>query len=391
MVVLELILLILATLVAVPLIVLFVECLAALKKSRVQSLPNETPTTAILMPAHNEELVIGKTLAGLTPHLNNRVRAVVIADNCSDGTADIIRGYPVELLERFDDEKRGKGYALDHGLRHLAQNPPDIVVMLDADCSVEADGVAHIAKLAQVSGRPVQAVYLMKSPVEPSTNDLVSAFAFKVKNLVRPKGLYNLGQPCLLTGTGMAFPWHVIKDAPIASGNIVEDMQLGFDLALDGTSPLLAVDALVWGELPQQEAAATTQRTRWEHGHMQTLLTQCPRLIKGALKTGRFDLMALGLDLLVPPLALLVFLWLLTFFATFAAGLLSLSWVPAIVSGTAGLLLFVAITTAWYRFGRKIIPLGKLLSVPFYVAWKIPLYLKFLFQRQTAWVRTDRD
>ena len=391
MVVLELILLILAIIVAIPLFVLFIECLAALKKSRIQSLPDDIPMTAILMPAHNEELVIGKTLSGLAPHLNNRVRAVVIADNCSDGTADIIRKYPVELLERFDDVKRGKGYALDHGLRHLAQDPPDIVVMLDADCSIEGDGVAHIAKLSQATKRPVQAVYLMRSPAEPSTNDLVSAFAFKVKNLVRPKGLYNLGQPCLLTGTGMAFPWKVIKDAPIASGNIVEDMQLGFDLALDGHSPLLAADALVWGELPQQETAATTQRTRWEHGHMQTLLSQCPRLIKGALKTGRFDLMALGLDLLVPPLALMVFLWLITFVVTFAAGMLSIGWIPAIVSAAAGLMLFIAIATAWYRFGRKIIPLGKLLSVPLYVAWKIPLYLKFLFERQTAWVRTDRD
>lgn len=391
MVVVQTILTICAVIIAIPLTVLFVECVAALFGKRTELSAETPPRTTVLMPAHNEEAVIGKTLSALQPHLSEHVKAVVIADNCSDGTADIVRQYDVELLERSHATDRGKGFALDYGLTHLESNPPEIVVMIDADTTVEANGIARIAALAQVKNRPIQAVYLMKSPKEPSTKDLVSAFAFRVKNLVRPKGLYNLGQPCLLTGSGMAFPWQLIRNAPLASGNIVEDMQLGFDLAIDGSSPLLAPDVLVWGELPQQDSAATTQRTRWEHGHMQTLLSQCPRLLKASVTQRRFDLFALALDLFIPPLALMVFIWLVSSIIFVAFGLISNLWMPATVAGIAGSLLLVAIGLAWSKFGRNDLPFTKLLSVPLYIAWKIPLYLKFIVQRQTAWVRTERD
>ncbi len=389
--VLHLVLAIVAAAVAVPLTVLFVECLSALFNRKRKQATTEVPQTTVLMPAHNEEQVIAQTLDALLPHLSDRVNAVVIADNCSDQTANIVRQYPVELLERSHATDRGKGFALDFGLSQLADNPPEVIVMLDADCSVESNGIAGLAALAHSTQRPVQGVYLMKSPPSPSTTDLVSAFAFRVKNLVRPKGLYNLGQPCLLTGSGMAFPWEMIRNAPLASGNIVEDMQLGFDLALAGHSPLLAPDVTIWGELPQQIAAATTQRTRWEHGHIQTLLSQCPRLIKGAVTQGRIDLLALALDLVIPPLALLVFIWLAAFTVMLAVGAFLKLWIPAIILMVAGGMLLVAVGSAWLRFGRNDIPLSKLLAVPLYIAWKIPLYLKFLVQRQTAWVRTDRD
>ena len=391
MVVVQTILTICAVIIAIPLIVLFVECVAALFGKKAQISAESPPRTTILMPAHNEETVIGHTLQALQPHLNEHIKAIVIADNCSDDTADIVRQYDVQLLERSHATDRGKGFALDFGLQHLETDPPEVVVMLDADSTVEDNGIAHIASMAKRHNRPIQAIYLMKSPPDPSTKDLISAFAFCVKNLVRPKGLHTLGQPCLLTGTGMAVPWEIIQNAPLASGNIVEDMQLGYDLAIESHSPLLAPDVLVLSALPQQTSAATTQRTRWEHGHMQTLLTQCPRLLKGALTQRRLDLLVLALDLFIPPLALLVFIWLISSVIFVAFGLMSGLWLPATVSAFAGLLLLLAIGLAWVGFGRNDLPFTKLLSVPLYILWKIPLYLKFIVQRQTAWVRTERD
>lgn len=391
MAVLQLVLTVFAAIITIPFVVLFIESIAAFANRRSVQLPTTLPKTTILMPAHNEEQVIARTLDALRPHLTDSINALVIADNCTDNTVEIVKNYPVDLLERSDQTNRGKGFALDYGLSKLSSDPPAVIVMLDADCTVEANGIAKLVQLAHTTQRPIQAVYLMKSPENPSTKDLISAFAFRVKNLVRPKGLYNLNQPCLLTGSGMAFPWEVIRNAPLASGNIVEDMQLGFDLALDGHSPQLAPDVLVWGELPQQNEAATTQRTRWEHGHLQTLLTQVPRLLKGGLKQKRFDLLALAFDLLIPPLALLVLFWLASGAIMLTFGLLTSLWLPATILGVAGVLLFIAIGLAWVGFGRNDIPLSKLLAIPLYIAWKIPLYLKFLVQRQTAWVRTDRD
>lgn len=380
-----------AVLIGIPSATLFVECVAALAKRKRDNDANPTnPRTSILIPAHNEQAMLGQTLSALKPHLTENIETVVIADNCSDQTAEIARSAGVTVLERFDQVKRGKGYALDHGMQYLADDPPDVVMMLDADCTVEAGGLQRLITQAHATQRPVQGVYLMKSPPKPSTTDLVSTFAFTVKNLVRPLGLHNLKQPCLLTGTGMAFPYNALRDAPLASGNIVEDMQLGYDLALAGTSPLLAPDVRVWGELPDERRVAATQRTRWEHGHMQTLLRNVPSLLAGAVKQRRLDLLTLALDLSIPPLALLVLFWFINSAIGIFFGIVTGDWVPAAVSGSIGLLLFVGIGVAWIKFGRKIIPAHKLLAIPLYILWKIPLYIKFLLQRQTAWVRTER-
>ena len=92
---------------------------------------------------------------------------------------------------------------------------------IDADCSSQPDCLQTLAGISQQTNRPVQAAYLMESPKNPSTKDLISALAFLVKNVVRSTGLMKLGLPSLLNGSGMAFPWEAIKSVSLASGNIV--------------------------------------------------------------------------------------------------------------------------------------------------------------------------
>ncbi|WP_326520747.1 glycosyltransferase family 2 protein [Leptothoe spongobia] len=385
----------LAAALVLPCAVLFIEVLVAfvgrgrLKRPQA-SLANIR--RAILMPAHNEEAVIQATLSTLTSQLKSTDRLVVVADNCTDATAEIARQAGATVLEREDDQQRGKGYALDFGIRYLSQDAPDVLMMVDADCQVKPGSIDAIANLALTTNRPVQATYLLEQSPNPSPKEMVSTFAFKVKNQVRPLGLRILGQPCLLTGTGMAFPWATLKEVDLASGNIVEDMKLGLDLAIAGHSPIMCPNALVTGDQPQQDSTAMTQRTRWEHGHLQTLLTCVPPLLWQGLKQGRIGLIALALDLCVPPLSLLVMLWVsATVVITAMTLLLATTWLPAITLYGAGLSLLVAIGLAWSGFARQDISLGKLLSIPFYILWKIPLYFKFLKGPEAQWIRTDRE
>ena len=383
---------------AIPIGVLCLECGAALGgKSQLNSSSSslnqnsQEIKVSVLIPAHNEASEIGKTVEALLPQLNTTDQLIVIADNCSDDTAAIARSAGATVLERQNNQQRGKGYALDYGLQQLSPNPPDVIVMVDADCRVEPGGIESIAQAAVASDKPIQALYLMETPPQPSPKDSISALAFLVKNLVRPLGLNQLGQPCLLTGTGMAFPWSILQTISLASGNIVEDMQLGLDLAIAGYAPYFCGKAQVTGILPQQATAATSQRTRWEHGHLQTLLTQVPRLLKAAVQQRRIDLLALALDLSVPPLSLLVMLWLA---ATVVSGIFSVLtgiWLPTLLLSIEGMFMAVAIISAWAIFGRDRISGKTLLSIPFYILWKIPLYFAFLFKPQKDWVRTQRD
>jgi cellulose synthase/poly-beta-1,6-N-acetylglucosamine synthase-like glycosyltransferase len=266
-----------------------------------------------------------------------------------------------------------------------------VVVMVDADCIVHQGTIEQIARRAVQTTRPVQAIYLMEQPTNPGPKDSVSALAFMVKNLVRPRGLQQLGLPCLLTGTGMAFPWSVMQNVTLASGNIVEDMQLALDLALTGQAPVFCAEAKVTGRLPQQQQAAKGQRTRWEHGHLQTLLTQVPRLLKASVQQKRFDLLAIALDLCIPPLSLLVMMWVAIMAGALLSGKWGASWLPGMGLAIEGLLLLISIVGAWAKFGRADLPVLTLLAVPFYIVWKIPLYFAFLVRPQTKWIRTERD
>jgi len=101
--------------------------------------------------------------------------------------------------------------------------------------------------------------------------------------------------------------------------------------------------------------------------------------------------LAIALDLSVPPLSLLVAIWLAAFAASILATIIGASPIPAILLAVQELLILVSIVSAWAKFGRADISGATLLSVPFYILWKTPLYLGFILKQQTKWVRTERD
>jgi len=345
----------------------------------------------VLIPAHNEETVIGDTLANLMPQLKPTDNIIVIADNCCDRTSEVVKEKGVKVIERQNENLRGKGYALDFGLNHLKDNPPDVVIFVDADCLLEPNSIQSLTEDAIAFKQPVQGLYLMETPIPPSPKDQISAFAFKVKNLVRPLGLYNLNQPCLLTGTGMAFSWDMINQVNLASGEIVEDMKLGLDLAIASNAPRFCPSAKITGRLPQKQEAATTQRTRWEHGHLQTAINYVPLLIKEAIKQKRLDLWILALDLAIPPLSLFVSLSIGFTLICLLLAIFGETVLPFLLNAIASSLIFISIAIAWFKFGREELSLTDLLKIPLYIIGKIPLYFQFLWKRESQWIRTERD
>ncbi len=233
------VLMLLSALVLLPIAVFCAECLAA-TLGRKKSMPTGDagrPRTAVLIPAHNEQLVIEQTLHAILsvepPTANDRV--VVVADNCDDRTAELASRAGAEVVVRIDPEHHGKGYALQSGLRALRENPPQVVVVIDADCLAEPQSIDTLARLAWSTQRPVQA--LNRTDRHPANGPIqaVSLLANRFGNLIRPLGLSALGVPCRLAGTGMAIPWHLAESARPAGDSIVEDMQLGIDLRGKGT------------------------------------------------------------------------------------------------------------------------------------------------------------
>jgi cellulose synthase/poly-beta-1,6-N-acetylglucosamine synthase-like glycosyltransferase len=343
------------------------------------------------MPAHNESAGLSATLQALLPQLREDDRALVVADNCSDNTAVLARAAGAECVERSDPTRRGKGYALDFGVRMLEHDPRPVVVIVDADCSVEPGSLDRLALACSRTGRPAQALYLMQGEPGGPLLKRIATFAWRIRNHARPLGALRLGAPCQLMGTGMAFPWAVLRGAPLASSHIVEDLQLGADLARRGTPALFVPSARVTSRLPDHEDGAQAQRRRWEHGHLATLFAEAPRLLLQALRTRSGALFWLAADLAVPPLAL--FALIVGVLSALQIGFGLANAQPASLAAGAALLttLTGAIALGWHRFGRDLLSARDLAAAPWYALRKIPLYLAFAFNRQTGWNRAKRD
>ncbi|RLB40158.1 MAG: glycosyl transferase [Deltaproteobacteria bacterium] len=380
-----------AAILAIPALIFFVECFGSL------FLPAGKPvarpggvSVVVLVPAHDEKDGIQPTIAGVQSQLAVGDRVLVVADNCTDDTAELARVSGAEVLERSDPERRGKGYALAFGIDHLEAHHPDVLIIVDADCHLTPGSIDALVQRTVQTQRPVQADYVFHA-TERAPVSMISALATLVRNRVRPRGLRRLGQPCHLTGTGMAFPWSVLRAAPELGANIVEDLAMGIELALLGHEPVLCIEAGVRSELPTGGHAAMQQRRRWEHGHISTILQHGPRLVREGIRRGRPGLIALGADLIVPPLALLVGQLVLVLGISGLLILFGGPTFPAWIAGAALALVGLGVALGWTCYGRKTIPFWYLLLAPLYVAWKIPLYGSFLFgRREQQWLRTER-
>ena len=390
--VLSIILCAVLALLAVPVLVLLVQSLLAAKPAGPgPAMTGRRPRVAVLVPAHNEQDGIGATLATLLPQMLAGDRVLVVADNCSDNTAGAARAAGAEVRERYHAEQRGKGYALDFGVQCLAEDPPEVMLIVDADCLVEPGAIDRLARTALASGRPVQALYLMRSPAGSGPMKKIAEFAWTVKNLVRPLGFLRLGIPCPLMGSGMAFPWSVISTASLANGHIVEDMKLGMDLTRAGTPPLFCPYVLVSSTFPSSDAGTQSQRRRWEHGHLSMIVSAAPRFLFEGLLRGRLAMVGMALDLIVPPLALLSLVVIAALGASGLFALITGAVAPLLFALSIAVAMGVAVLLAWWRYGRQTLSAANLAMAVLYIFWKVPVYIGFLINRQVEWVRSKRD
>jgi cellulose synthase/poly-beta-1,6-N-acetylglucosamine synthase-like glycosyltransferase len=380
-----------AFILAIPVLVLFLQVTASLPQRRPAGLPSgPRPNAAILIPAHNEAQTIRRTLMSVSSQMTESDRLVVIADNCSDDTAELARQHGAEVAVRTNDDLRGKGYALDHGLGYLEKTgAPEVVIFVDADCQLHQECLARLALASHQSGRPVQAAYLMNPPNSSRMTASLVCFAWKVRDFVRPLGWHRLALPCQLAGSGMAFPWNVARSTDLASGHLTEDLKQSLDLALTGKFALFCPDAVVTSDVAPAGTPSASQRARWEHGTLEIAIEYIPRLAASLFKSPSLSLIAVMLDLMVPPLALLA----LSLAVVLTLSLLMLFWgtaFPAKLSGIICLLFFSAICMAWWRHGQDLIRFRLLMLAPVYAVLKIPLYGRFFFTRQRSWVRGER-
>jgi cellulose synthase/poly-beta-1,6-N-acetylglucosamine synthase-like glycosyltransferase len=280
------------------------------------------PRLAVLVPAHDEAGTIERCLATLLAqdYPADRFRVVVVADNCTDDTADIAEHAGAWALRRVDPDAPGKGRALrwamdvllersDAGGVALGPTPGapfvvDAFVVVDADSVADPGLLAGLAAAHQAGADVVQGDYVaLARGSEPRA--LLRDAAFLLFNRVRSAGKARLGLPCVLAGNGMLFSARAVREHPWSAFSEVEDLEHTLHLRRNGIGPVFAGSARLAAPVEAAGRAAEVQRSRWEGGRARVVRTHLPALVRDVVVGGRPDLWDAAADLAVPPLGLL--------------------------------------------------------------------------------------
>jgi hypothetical protein len=345
----------------------------------------------VLVPAHDEEEGVGQTLRSLDccDYPPTAWRKVVIADNCTDLTAERASEAGAEVWTRTDTTARGKGQALTWALERLWSEGPDFdaVVIVDADCIVSPNLLSSIeARICAGAGAVQVDDVVGNLDASPASALRYAAFVLMVRT--RFSGKQQLGFSCGLVGTGMAFSKELLGREPWTATSLGEDGEYHMRLVRAGERVEFAADAWVRSAMPTSLSRSYAQQARWEKGKLHLVRHWTPRLVVAGL--ARRDIVRLhaGLEHLVPPQSLI------------AAGGLG-STLAGLLFGSRRLVVVSAVALAaqctfvlgGLRLARAPLRVyGALLLSPALIASKVALYVRLLSGRgPTAWVRTQRE
>lgn len=348
------------------------------------------PRLAVLIPAHNEELLIGETVKNIretAQAAGAEIDLLVVADNCSDKTAAAARGAGARVSERFHETERGKGFALAHGIGVLAADDGwEYVLVVDADTILDADFFGGLGPVLGSCPAAVQAHYRGTAEAE-SWRTRGLSIAWSVFNYRRPLGRTRLGGTAGILGNGFLVRRDVTAEVSFASGSIVEDAEYALRLLERGHRVVFAPEAAVFGRIEAGESTARGQRVRWEAGRVQVARTWIPRLAGGFLRSPSLARLDAMLDLATPPLAMLAGAVAMVGVVAAVAG----AWVAAAAMGGALAILLALVVVSMRSAGVPLAHLASIVHLPVYIFWKLRLYAAGSFWRPMTWNRTPRE
>lgn len=335
----------------------------------------------IVVPAHNEGVLIERSVRSIVPQLGPSCSLLVIAHNCIDDTAERARRAGADVLVLDDPGQGGKASALRFGFAHALGRGAEAVTVVDAD-SVVSEGFVENLQAALSVDEAVQCRYRVL-PGGVGVPSLIG-IAFQGFNLVRPRGRERLGLSVGIFGNGFGMRSTILERVPYRADSVVEDLEYHIQLVAAGVRVHFLEEATVFGEMPHGNHGTRTQRARWEGGRLLMIRAYLHRLPLAILK-GHFRLTEPLLDLLSMPIAMGVF----TLLVALAVPSVWLRWYAA-----AGLLIIVSHFVAALRSGPDFWGgLRVLAMAPRYIAWKLLLVPKIVLnsRRNASWVRTQRD
>lgn len=255
---------------------------------------------AIVIPAYNEEAVLATALRACAnlDYPSELFRVFVIADNCSDATSEIARRFRVTCLERHDAENRGKGYALKWAFPQILSDEFDALLVLDADCQLNAVALRCFNEYLSQGHKVLQANNLVANP-----DDSALCYLLAVANVLENDLFYHpksaLGLSVLLRGTGMVFHCDVLREIPWDASTAVEDTEYSCRLIERGIPVKFVPAARVSSDFPRNYQELTIQRQRWIGGGARIARTDGLQLIGRGVMTANIRMIDAGWTLCI--------------------------------------------------------------------------------------------
>lgn len=355
------------------------------RRARAAPAPRPIGRLAVLVPAHDEADQIARTVAGLLDCVPGEggFEVVVIADNCTDATAERARAAGARVLERQDPARRGKGYALDFAFQALLDEPFDGFIVVDADTRVEPNLILASRRAMHEGAAAVQCAYRIDNP-EAGPRARLMGIAWMAFNVLRPRGRERWGLSVGILGNGFGLTRETLRAVPYEASSVVEDLEYHLRLVGSGRRVVFVPDTSVWTDAPLSRGGGASQRARWEGGRFRMIRDWTPRLLRRVL-AGERRLTEPMLELLLLPLAYHILLLLLALLPPFGPTRLYALFGLALV----GVHVLAAIRVA----GGDRRDLLALAGAPFYILWKLTV-LRAIGRASRAdadWVRTARD
>ena len=360
-------------------------------------LTNKNHKFMAIIPAHNEEMVVSNLIESLKNQTydKNLYDIYVIADNCTDNTANVARRAGAIVLERFDPAHKTKGYALQWFLKQKIEENADYdaFFVFDADNIVDKDFIVNMNKKLCQGEDVVQGYRDIKNPTD---NWITAGYALFYWTMHRLYHLarYNVGLSTLLNGTGFMVRFDVVKPEGWQTETLTEDIEFSLKRIIKGKKLGWAIDAIVYDEQPTSFKQSWSQRSRWTVGHMQCMKRYTGELfnsVKEHKSLVTFD----GFLYIVGTTPMLVITMLVLFIncAMYAAqSMTNLEFAINILRYLIPtLLLPIGTAVVAMTLDRKPIkPMLKgLLYYPLFMGTWVIINIKCLFKRETTWEKIE--
>ena len=227
-----------------------------------------------IIPAHNEESVVGNLVESLTKqnYPKELLDIYVIADNCTDKTAEIAKKAGAIVYERFDEKNKTKGHALKWFLNKKIEEdaPYDAFCVFDADNIVHEDFIKNMNKKLCQGEDVVQGYRDIKNPTDSWISAGYAIFYWTMNRFYH-LARYNLGLSPLINGTGFMVKFDVVKPTGWDTQTLTEDIEFSLKRIIAGKKLGWATDAIVYDEQPVGFKQSWSQRSRWTVGHIQCI------------------------------------------------------------------------------------------------------------------------